>query len=116
MDDTPENKGTGRTPYVLGWTVVVLSILATAWWAFWGSIEAFHEGWWAATLGGRLLQTLAYLAPMLILLTVSLIAVRWPKAGAVVYFLLGVLFSVFIFGQAKDFLKSDVLHRGQSNG
>jgi len=40
---------------VVGWTAVGISTLFSTLWAFWGAIEAFHEGWyersWGATLG-----------------------------------------------------------------
>jgi len=50
----------------IGWTATILSTLVACLWAVWGSIENFHEGWWAPELYKRLLGTLAYLGPMLI--------------------------------------------------
>lgn len=89
--------GAEKRRLVLGWIALGISVLVCALWAYWGINEAFHEGWWAPTLGGRLLQTLAYHVPLLICLALCLLAVRWPKAGAVVFFVFGALFSWFIF-------------------
>lgn len=82
---------------VLGWTALSLGVVACSFWAFWGTNEAFHEGWWAATLGGRLLQTAMYHAPLLICLALCLLAVLAPRAGAVAFFVCGAAFSVLIF-------------------
>jgi hypothetical protein len=31
---------------IAGWIAVSLSIVITCFWAFWGIIENFHEGWY----------------------------------------------------------------------
>ena len=67
---------------VIGWVAVGLSIVITCFWAFWGIIETFHEGWyyesWLANVGLMLAQ---YLSPMLIFMGVTLISIRWPRFG-----------------------------------
>jgi hypothetical protein len=99
-----------RRQAILGWIALGISMLIAALWAFWGIMEAFHEGWWAATLGGRLLQTAAYLTPMGICLVIGALAIRWPKIGAAIYFSLGAAFSFLIFREMwPDFKLAAVL-------
>lgn len=99
-----------RRKAILGWIALAISTLIAALWAFWGINEAFHEGWWAATLAGRLLQTAAYMVPMAICLAMGALAIRWPIIGGTIYFLLGAIFSVLVFGElSPDFRLQAVL-------
>jgi hypothetical protein len=74
---------------IVGWIAVGLSTAITCLWAFWGIIENFHEGWyyqsWLSNVGLMFAQ---YLSPMLIFLGVTLISIRWPRAGAALHGLL----------------------------
>ena len=51
----------------IGWLAVVLSTFIACFWAFWGIIENFHEGWFYESfflnVGMMLVQ---YLSPMII--------------------------------------------------
>lgn len=68
---------------VTGWIAVGLSIAVTCFWAFWGIVENFHEGWyyesWLSNVGLMFAQ---YLSPMLIFMIVTLVAIVWPRIGA----------------------------------
>ena len=71
-----------RYAQVLGWVSVGLSTLAASFWAFWGIIENFHEGWFFPSLWANLgLMVLQYLSPMILFLAVALVAIRWPRIG-----------------------------------
>ncbi len=67
---------------IMGWIAVGFSTLITCFWAFWGIIENFHEGWyytsWFSNLGLMFVQ---YLSPMLIFMGVSLISIYKPRIG-----------------------------------
>jgi len=80
-----------------GWIALGLSSLIVCFWAFWGIIENFHEGWWWPQLSQRLLMTVAYLTPMLVSLAMLCLALAWPRIGAFSFFLVGTAFSWFIF-------------------
>jgi hypothetical protein len=68
---------------IAGWIAVVLSTVITCFWAFWGIIENFHEGWYYESLLSNLgLMFVQYLGPMLIFMGVTLISIFWPRAGA----------------------------------
>jgi hypothetical protein len=82
---------------VLGWIAVGLSTVITSFWAFWGIIENFHEGWfyesWFSNVGLMLVQ---YLSPMLLFMGVTLISIFWPRVGGGLHAVLS-LFAVWFF-------------------
>lgn len=71
---------------VIGWIAVGISTIITCFWAFWGIIENFHEGWyfetWLSNLGLMIVQ---YLSPMVLFLAVTLIAIYWPRFGSLLH-------------------------------
>lgn len=77
---------TSRARLIVGWIVVGLATLAAALLGFWGILENFHEGWHHSTLPLRLVWTVAYLSPMLIVLALSLVSLRWPWLGSAMQF------------------------------
>ena len=71
----------GKTQ-IVGWIAVGLSIAITCFWAFWGIIENFHEGWYYESLLSNIgLMFAQYLSPMLIFMGVTLISIFWPRLG-----------------------------------
>jgi len=81
---------------VVGWIAVVLSTVITCFWAFWGIIENFHEGWyyasWLSNVGLMLVQ---YLSPLLAFLGVTLISIAWPRIGGGLHVVLVLLAAWF---------------------
>ncbi|MGD8793657.1 MAG: DUF1566 domain-containing protein [Anaerolineae bacterium] len=81
---------------IVGWIAVLLSTVITCFWAFWGIIENFHEGWyyasWLSNVGLMLVQ---YLSPMLIFLGVTLISIAWPRLGGGLHVILVLLAAWF---------------------
>jgi hypothetical protein len=68
---------------IVGWIAVGLSTIITCFWAFWGIIENFHEGWYFESLLSNLgLMLVQYLSPMLLFMCVTLVSIFWPRAGA----------------------------------
>jgi hypothetical protein len=60
----------------VGWIAVGLSIVITCFWAFWGIVENFHEGWYYESLLSNVgLMFVQYLIPMLIVMGVTLISI-----------------------------------------
>lgn len=74
-----------KSKHILGWIAVGLSLVISTLWAYWGIIENFHEGWFSSSLGENLLGMLLYLAPMFISMALSLLAIRLPKAGGIIF-------------------------------
>lgn len=76
-----------RFQQVVGWVAIALSVIASCFWAFWGSIENFHEGWYHPSLVMNLGMMLGqYLLPMLLFIAAALAGIRWPRLGAGAHF------------------------------
>ncbi len=92
---------------IAGWIAVGLSTIITCFWAFWGVIENFHEGWyfqsWLSNVGLMFVQ---YLSPMLIFIGVTLVSIFWPRFGGVLHLILALLAVWFFqaFSNAAVFL------------
>jgi hypothetical protein len=90
-----------------GWIAVGSSTLITCFWAFWGIIENFHEGWyyhsWLSNVGLMFVQ---YLGPMLIFMGATLISISWPRFGGGLHIVLALLAVWFFqaFSNAATFL------------
>ncbi len=81
---------------VVGWIAVGLSTAITCFWAFWGIIENFHEGWYYPSLWANLGLMLAqYLGPMFIFMGVTLVSIQWPQYGGGLHVLLALLAAWF---------------------
>ncbi len=86
---------------ISGWIAVGISTMISSLWAFWGAFESFHEGWYFKSLGQNLICTARYLTLMFIFTALSVIALRWPRAGGILYELFGVGFCVWILMTRK---------------
>jgi hypothetical protein len=82
---------------VAGWIAVGISTVIICFWAFWGIIENFHEGWyyesWLSNIGLMFVQ---YLSPMILFLVISLVSIFWPRLGGGLHVVLA-LFAVWFF-------------------
>ena len=65
---------------IAGWAAVSISTLVACFWAFWGSNENFHEGWFSPSVWQNIgLMFAQYLSPMLIVMLISILALAWPR-------------------------------------
>lgn len=93
--------------HIIGWIAVGLSTVLVCFWAFWGIIENFHEGWyhayWLPNVGLMLAQ---YLSPMLLFMGVTLVSIFWPRLGAGSHIVLALFAAWFFdaFSNAATFL------------
>jgi hypothetical protein len=84
---------------VAGWIAVGLSTLIACFWAVWGTIENFHEGWFHNSLLLNIgLMFLQYLSPMIIFLSLTLLAITFPRIGGTAYALVGITLALVLFG------------------
>jgi len=92
---------------VMGWVAIAVSTVITCFWAFWGIIENFHEGWYFESLLSSLgLMFAQYLSPMLIFMIVTLISIFWPRfgGGLHIFFALLAIWFFNAFSNAATFL------------
>jgi hypothetical protein len=74
------NESSDKWRQVVGWVAVSISVVVACFWAFWGSIENFHEGWYHSSLLQNIgLMIAQYLGPMLVVMLLSMIVLRWPR-------------------------------------
>jgi len=65
---------------VLGWAAIAVATGLACVWGWWGSIENFHEGWFLPAIWMNIrLLFVQYLSPMLTLMLVSALALRFPR-------------------------------------
>ncbi|MBN1890918.1 MAG: hypothetical protein JW850_23180 [Thermoflexales bacterium] len=76
-----------RTP---GWIGKTLLIVITSFWCYWSVGEMYHEGWW-----GPFYIRLIYLIPGTAFLLLTLIGIKWPRAGGWLIIVIGGLFTLF---------------------
>ena len=91
----------------MGWVAVGVSTVITCFWAFWGIIENFHEGWYFESLLSNLgLMFAQYLSPMLIFMIVTLVSIFWPRfgGGLHIFFALLAIWFFNAFSNAATFL------------
>jgi hypothetical protein len=82
---------------IIGWIAVGISTLITCFWAIWGIIENFHEGWYFESLWMNLgMMVIQYLSPMLIFMVVTLISIYWPRFGGGLHVFIA-LFAIWFF-------------------
>jgi hypothetical protein len=80
------NSSNPRLRQVLGWVAASISAVVAGFWAFWGSIENFHEGWYFTSLWKNFALMLGqYLSPMLIVMVVSVVALRWRRSALPIF-------------------------------
>jgi len=96
-----------RKQFIIGWIAVGLSTIVTCFWAFWGIIENFHEGWYSESLLSNLgLMFAQYLSPMLTFMVVTLVSIFWPRVGGGMHVIVALLAIWFFqaFSNAATFL------------
>ena len=81
---------------IAGWIAVGFSAIITCFWAFWGIIENFHEGWYYVSLLSNIgLMFIQYLSPMLLFMGVTLISIFWPRIGGSLHAIFALLAAWF---------------------
>jgi len=91
-----------RAPRQLfGWIAVALSTLVASFWAFWGIIENFHEGWYYRSFWMNVgLMLIQYLLPAILFVVAALAGIYWPRAGGALH-LTAAIAAVWFFHRAS---------------
>ncbi len=87
-----DSRSPAKAARIAGWIAVVLSTAVASFWAFWGIIENFHEGWYFESIWPNLgLMFVQYLSPMLIFLALGAVSITWHRVGGILHIGLAVL-------------------------
>jgi hypothetical protein len=68
---------------MLGWIAVTLSTVISTFWAFWGSIENFHEGWYHPELGRNVVLAVIQYLPWMFIPMIAALLVLWNRSAGV---------------------------------
>jgi hypothetical protein len=83
---------------IVGWIAVVLSTAIASFWAFWGIIENFHEGWYFESIWPNLgLLIVQYLSLMLLFLALGAVSIARHRVGSLLHVGLAVV-AIWILG------------------
>jgi type IV secretory pathway VirB2 component (pilin) len=94
-----QNKG--RIKKVIGWTAVVVTVIFTGIWTYWGILENFHEGWYSESVLVNLqMLFFQYLLIPICICVCAVLALKWPKIGLGAHIALGLFFAWFFRGAA----------------
>jgi len=70
----------------IGWAAVLFSTAIACFWAFWGILENFHEGWYGRNLAANLAGLFGqYLLPSILFVAGGLLALYLPRIGAALH-------------------------------
>ena len=86
-----------RIKKIIGWITTSISVLLACFWAYWGVIENFHEGWFHTSFKQNIiLMFFQYLAPVIITIGLSLIAIFNNKVGSVLFLIAGIALALYV--------------------
>jgi len=88
-----------KTKVIFGWIAIAISVFFSSFWAFWGIVENFHEGWYFRSIWSNILLMFGqYLLVPIIFVIISLVTLRWQKIGGILHIILGIFFGYFFSG------------------
>ncbi|MBP7344036.1 MAG: ABC transporter permease [Clostridia bacterium] len=86
---------------ILGWIGVGITTIFSSIWAYWGSIENFHEGWYSVSIWENLFMLFfQYLLFAIVFVVLGVITLKWKIAGLILHILLAG-FSIWFFSGAN---------------
>jgi len=90
---------------ITGWIAVAISTIVTGFWAFWGIVENFYEGWYWHSLRQNVELMLGqYLLVMFVMLSLTLLAIWLPHVGALAHVVAGFFALHFFRGSSLKVL------------
>lgn len=82
-----------------GWIAVAIVVIIASFWAYWGGIENFHEGWYSKNIWENIFMMLAqYWSLTMIFIIIGVVGVRFPIASLVLCILIGIGAAIFLSG------------------
>lgn len=86
---------------IIGWIGVIITLIFSSLWAYWGAIENLHEGWYSASIWENLFMLVfQYLLFTIIFTLLAMAAIKWKKIGLILHIALA-CFCVWFFSGAS---------------
>lgn len=81
---------------ISSWVAVILTAIFSCFWAFWGIIENFHEGWYYSSIWMNLGLMLAqYLFFTIIFILLGFAGIRFPRTGSILILIVAAAIPLF---------------------
>lgn len=88
-----------RKKTILGWIGVVITLLISGFWSYWGTFENFHEGWYLPSFWENMsLFFVQYMSFTIIFVVLAIVALKWKKLGLILHLILGAVSYWFFSG------------------
>jgi len=88
-----------------GWIAVAIVAIIASFWAYWGGIENFHEGWYSNNIWENIFMMLVqYWSLTLVFIIIGLVGIRFPIASLVLCIIIGIGAAVFLSGASFSVL------------
>jgi len=95
----------GNKKIIIGWIGVGVTLIFSSIWAYWGTIENFHEGWYSASIWENLFMLIfQYLLFTIIFVLLATITLKWKTIGLLLHLALGGFCIWFFSGAAFSVL------------
>jgi len=96
---------TEKKQKIIAWIAVGISAIFANLWAFWGTIENFHEGWYFENFLNNVLMMFGqYLLMPLVFIILASVSIKWNKIGSILHLLLAFCAYLFFSGMKAGFL------------
>lgn len=94
-----------RRKSIIGWAGVIITLIFSCLWAYWGAIENFHEGWYSESIWANLFMLVfQYLLFAIIFTLLAVAAIRWKRIGLVLHITLAIFCVLFFSGASFNVL------------
>ena len=84
---------------IIGWIGILITVTFSSIWAYWGSIENFHEGWYSTSIWENLFMLVfQYLLFTVIFIFLAVIILKWKRIGLILHLTASVVGALFFSG------------------
>ncbi|MHB1152421.1 MAG: Lcl C-terminal domain-containing protein [Eubacteriales bacterium] len=86
---------------IIGWIGVGITLIFSGIWAYWGTVENFHEGWYSKSIWENLFMLVfQYLLFTILFVLLATVTLKWKLIGLLLHLILAV-FCVWFFSGAS---------------
>ncbi|MFZ5353254.1 MAG: DUF1566 domain-containing protein [Bacillota bacterium] len=90
---------------VLGWLGVIITLLLSGLWSYWGAYENFHEGWYSTSVWENILMLIfQYMLFPIIFTLLAMTIMKWKIPGIILHGSMAVFCYFFFSGASFDVL------------